>query len=454
MIALWKRLYVWSVIFEPLFFFVVLEEATAGVTGNVSRLLQAVVVAILAVRFGQWFLTSPNRFAVIPGWRHPLFKYQYAYVVLAILAGILGAVSGAYAVAPEALTFIRRSAFSRVINAPDIRPFVEYIATIYYVVYFAVLPRYILATREELAYAFSRFRMMFTLSYVVGVIDVILARGFGLYLLPRHLVDGLSVEGRFHGLAGEPRQAFVYLFLGLAILHLEAYFRGERLNRRWTYAIIGAALFVQSATGLLGIALFVGLAVLFYLPTIDAGRRRQAVVALALVVLVAGAAGMTSSRVRGYVAAASDLWTTLEEGRPLEYLMSKSNSDIYPLYDLTVKARHGHLLPILLGSGQGSASVTANRYFMQWAEVNNPHSQLVRLLFGSGLIGTWCFLMSFVYPIRTFTAELSQKRQQEFLLLMLLVLGCSLADRSAAPFIYLGMFAAVWRVMGPGARAA
>ncbi len=95
------------------------------------------------------------------------------------------------------------------INASNIRPFVEYIAVVYYIVYFAVIPRYILRTRAEVEYAFSRFRWMFTLSYVLGVVDVLLVRWFKIYFLPRHFSDGLSVEGRFHGLAGEPRQAFV-----------------------------------------------------------------------------------------------------------------------------------------------------------------------------------------------------------------------------------------------------
>jgi hypothetical protein len=450
----WKRLYVWSVIFEPLFYFVVFEETTSGVTGNVSRILQVAVVAILAARFVVWWFRSQEPYAVIPGWRHPLFNYWYAYFAIGIVAGTFGALSGAYAVPPGAQAIGHRSALSAFINAPGFRPFVEYIASAYYIVYFAVIPRYILTTRAELEYAFSSFRWMFTLSYVIGVIDVILARGFGLYWVPRHLVDGLNVEGRFHGLAGEPRQAFVYLFLGLAIFHLEAYFRGRPVNRQWTFAIIAAAFFVQSTTGLLGIAIFVALAAIFYLPTLDARRRKQALALMAAVTILAGTAALSSSRVRGYVSDASDLWTTLEQGKPLSYLMSKSNSDIYPLYDLIVKARNHHFLPILIGSGKGSASVTANRYYLQLSVVNNPHSELVRVLYETGLIGTWCFLMAFVYPVRTMTKRLSKERQSEFLLMMLVVLGCSLADRSAAPYIYLGMFAAVWRISDREARQA
>jgi len=442
----WKKLYVWSVILEPLFFFVVLDEATAGVTGNISRILQLVFVTILLFKFARWVFTSAEEYVTVPGWSHPLFKYWYAFIGLTIIAGTIGAFTGAYAVPPGSIEIVHRSAISGFINAPGVRPFIEYVASLYYIVYFAVIPRYLLSTRPELEYAFSRFRWMFTLSYILGVIDVILARGFNYYWIPRHFADGLNVEGRFHGLAGEPRQAFVYLFLGLAIFHLEAYFLGRPVNRRWTFAIVAAAFFVQSTTGLLGIALFVGLALIFYLPSQDRRRRLQAVAAIGLVIVLAVAAGVSSSRVRGYVADAADLWTRLEQGRELSYLMSKSNSDIYPLYDLIVKARHHHFLPILIGSGKGAASVTANRYYLRWAVVNNPHSELVRVLYGSGLIGFWFFLMAFLHPIRTYTAKLSQERKNEFLLMMLVVLGCSLADRSAAPYIYLGMFAAVWRI--------
>ena len=105
-------------------------------------------------------------------------------------------------------------------------------------------------------YFFSVFKTLFIISFVVGVIDLGFAAN-GIHLVPRHIADWRMVGMRFHGLAGEPRDAFVYLFFGLAILHLHAHFRGLKLSKWWYVAIIAAALFTQSTSGFLGSVYYV-----------------------------------------------------------------------------------------------------------------------------------------------------------------------------------------------------
>jgi hypothetical protein len=140
----------------------------------------------------------------------------------------------------------------------------------------------------------------------------------------------------------------------------------------------------------------------------------------------------------------SDLWYLLESSAELPYLMLMQSPNIYPLYDLTVKAREMDIMPILIGSGLGSASVINNQYLPYAGEMINPNSQIVRALFESGIVGTFFLIMSFVYPVRQLTKHIATKIRRSFMILTLLLIGCFMGHRTAAPFIYLGIFLAAF----------
>ena len=84
-----------------------------------------------------------------------------------------------------------------------------------------------------------------------------------------------------------------------------------------------------------------------------------------------------------YIESSQDLWSILESGGELPYLMKIQLDSIYPLYDLTVKFRNFDFLPVLIGSGLGSASVVNNVYSDFVFGTSNPNSQLVRNLYES-----------------------------------------------------------------------
>ena len=450
-VPLRTRLYVWSVIFEPLFFFVLFGEAAIGVTGSLSRLLQMLTCLVVVGRLGLTILPKCRQGPwTVPDPRRPLYRNFALMFLLAVAAGFIGFASGAYEVPSAYQGFVGRSSFSSLLNSATVRPVFEYVAVVYYFGYFAVLARYLLTTTADVDYALIRFKGMFVISLVVGAIDLAFSMPLfplqRVYLVPRHLSDWSPVGPQFHGLAGEPRQAFVYLFLGLAILHLSAFREGRRLSRWWLAIVVIAAALTQSMTGLVAIVMFLGLYALAAIPELSLVRLFRLAAGFALVAVVTYGVAINSKRTMDYFHAASDLWHVLETNQELSYLMSKSNSDIYPLYDLTVKARAGEWLPVVAGSGLGSASAVANRYYRVTSELNNPHSQLARSLYETGLLGTFLYVMVFLGPVRWMVKGLSRRIQREFMMLTLLVVACSLADRSAAPFVYLGWVAAVFRV--------
>lgn len=442
-----SRLYVWSVVFEPLLFFVMFDQAAFGVGANVSRILQLIVVIGLVLKF---LLSAKTSDIMVPNYASPLYAYYSRYVSLVIFAGVVGVLSGAYSMTRPYDLVQSGSAFAKFLNSAELRPVFEYVITLYYFVYFTILPQYIVKTDKSVEYFFSVFKTVFIISFVVGVIDLGFA-SLGSYLVPRQIADWRGVGARFHGLAGEPRDAFVYLFMGLAMLYLHAYFRGQRLNKWWGFAIVTAALFTQAASGLLGIVFFLGLLSLYgiySLGRLGIWRVVQLTTVFTLSITLLYVAASNSKRIMDYLESTSDLWSILEASKELPHQISLQYSNIYPLYDLTVKFRSLNILPILVGSGLGSASVINNFYNPAWSETNNPHMQFVRIIFESGIIGTYFFIMSFAYPVKYLTKHIPKNRQFAFILLMLLLLGCVLGHRSSASFIYLGVFIATFRVLG------
>ncbi len=300
-----------------------------------------------------------------------------------------------------------QSHFANLLNSPTLRPPFEYLIAIYYFIYFAVLPRYMLKTEGAVLYFFSVFKKMFIISLVVGVVDLSLAF-VGIYpvpLVPRHIADWVLVGFRFHGLAGEPRDAFVYLFLGLAVFCLEAHIKRQPLSKFWTVAVISAALFTQSGSGLVGIGVFLVLFNVYNLThTMNVRHFLLLLAILTLTPTLMYVAFCSSERLLQYLKSASNLWNLLESGNELPYLMYVQSPNIYPLYDLTVKARELNILPIIFGSGFGSASAISNYYDPRAiGELNNPNSQLVRSLFESGIIGTFFLIRSFLSPVKHLT---------------------------------------------------
>jgi hypothetical protein len=444
-ISLITHLYVWSIVLEPLLFFVLFERTISGVTSNLGRLIQIAVVILLAAKYFLGFLNSGKFTIRIPNFSHLRYFNYGVYFSLAVLAGVIGALAGAYNI-PQPYPYNEgESEFSRFLNSESVRPLIEYLITIYYFAYFVVLPQYLLRTEKSLRYFFSVFTAVFIISFAAGAIELILDSN--LYFIPRHFADGRYVGWRFHGLAGEPRDAFVYLFFGLAMLHLKAYFNNRSLSKWWVPTIIGAALLTQSASGLLGGIFFLGMYSIYSLRKFSMRRTLRLLALSAFIIVLLYIAIIQSERIMQYLASASNLWTILETGAEIPYLMAVQIENIYPLYDLIIKLRDLNVLPVLFGSGLGSASAINHMYDPTIGAMTNPYSQLVRVMYESGLVGTFFYIMSFAYPVVYYTKSLPAKKQHAFLLLTLLLLGCSFAHRSATSFIYLGIFISVFCVL-------
>lgn len=444
-------IYVWSVALEPLMFFIVADRAFTGVMFSISRLLQAFVLCGLCYRIVARLVTQgtiPRPWARGDGWS--LYSSFWLYFGLAVVAGAIGVVSGAYRVSDDYGLDSPDSGFARLLNSDSARPVFEYFVALYYFFYFVVLAPVFLRTRAGLRYMLDTFSALFLVSFVVGAVDLATGLVYGLEWLPRALADGRNVGTRFHGFAGEPRTAFVYLFLGWAIFHLRATFLGRRLHRWCAPIIIVAAVLTESTSGLIGLACFVLLFAGYSLFQLSSRRVVELAVVMTVVTVVLALAVATSRRTSVYVEASSSVWAALETGRPLPSPLHLQQDNIYPLYDLINKVRQFDLLPVLIGSGFGSASAATNRISAgAEKEMINPNAQIVRSLYENGLIGTFLFVMLFAHPVQQVTRHLAAPERNRFMVMLLLLVGCALGTRSSAPFIYVGLVIAAFRVMRP-----
>ncbi len=425
------KLYIWSVVFEPLLWFVVQSGNTfIGIGGNWSRILQILVISSILIRF----LVKQSIYNINPF--SSLYRGYTYFFLFAILSAIYGYFSGAY-MAEEYHAGEGFSSIANLLLSNQVRPIIEFFIAIYYFLYFVVLPRYLLFSSDGINYFFKVFFGMFYLTYLVGMIDLLLIKLYGIEGLSRHIGEAKYPGDRFHGLAGEPREAFVYLVLGLTMLMLKNIWKNKRkLSKIKVALIIIAALFTQSASGIFGIFFAVILLIIFYFPKISLMKVIGSTIAIALISSVIFLAAQNSYRIMLYVNAFGVLYETLEAGEKVDSVLFVVMNNIYPVWERWRQVMEFNFTPLIVGTGFGSASAI-NNYYLDVNEYMNPNSSIVRIIYGNGLIGLFLFIRAFLVPIKKLTID--NKHKNKLILCMLLLLGGFLGHRTVCPYIFLGI---------------
>jgi hypothetical protein len=433
------KLYMLSTILEPLLLFVIFERETSGIGGNISRFFQGIVVVYLIITFfkGKINLNKINFGSGV------LINY-WLYIILAVFSGLYGFAVGAYDLPITYDNNTDISFFSSIINNHYIRPLVEYFVNIYYFVYYVIIFQYFIYNLNIVKYYIKMFKRIFIISYVLGMLDIGSLYLFGVDVIPRHIADGVHVGLRFHGLAGEPRDAFVYLFLGLAILYLNSFINNELLSKYWIFAVILAALLTQSASGLIGILIFIFLYSIYVIISLKIFVKIQQ-----FMILIGVGVGCVylmienSERIIIYLDGLMNLWHFLSSNAILPYGMLEQKDNIYPIYDMYLKIYNLNLVPMFIGNGFGTASIINNIYSPGEYILLNPHSQLIRIIYEGGIMGLIFYILTFTYPVKFYSKYIPKVNKSQFIIVILLLLSCTLAHRSSANFIFLGLFISV-----------
>ncbi len=425
------KLYVWSVIMEPLIYFIMIGHIFA-ISTNLSRFLQLVVLITLFLKLfvsNKWTISSPMS---------PYYRWYFIYFVFAIFSGFFGILVGAYSVPSLS--------FEESLIVAVYRPIFEYVIAFYYFFYFVILARYMICSPQALNYFFSVFKWVFFFVLYVGLFDLILMLIFSDYQgIPRHIND-YYVGFRFHSFAGEPRDAFVFLILGIGMLWVKDIWNAEKkLNNRVIFLIIIAGLLTQSFSALVGLVISVFLLMIYHIPKMSLKKGTLYTISILLMItIVIILAFFFSQRIFVYFNLFTNLYSTLDSGilySELKPLARAVTNNFYPIWQRWLEITEFNILPFFIGTGFGSSSV-ANINFILDNNIYNPNANIIRSIFDNGVVGTLFLITAFLYPIKHLYFSESVKRQCTFL--MILIVGSYLAHRSSAPFMFLGIISIVF----------
>ena len=427
------KLFVWSIVLEPLLFFVMSSGLYTGINITLARVLQILFLIVFICKFAK----AKHGF-LLPNLTNKYYLFFTAYFCLLIISSFVGAVFyGSYIL--------------KNIQGYDhvFRFFLEFIILLYYFFYFVIIPKYVLTSKLKIFYLLKCIERAFYFCLILGFLDLFFAY-FGSGFIPRHLVDTpswVSVGVRFHGIAGEPRDAFPYLIFGLLIIQIKATLLDQKTPWILLPMVVLALLSTQSGSGVVGIALGAVIFALFNfnLTRFSAGKLKAIFAIILTLVLVAYSVSQTD-RLREYYFAFLDINDLLSSGAELPYLVVVQSNNIFPLWVTLQNLLNFNLLPVLFGSGMGSSAIVNSNLGDFGGAIANSHAQITRTIFESGFVGLWLYILFFYTPFKILLKHLPKVNRQFFYIVFFMLLGTSLGHRSTTIFVFTGIVISICQI--------
>jgi hypothetical protein len=432
-ISVLARLYVWSVLLHPLLFFYIAHEQSIGIGGNIAKFLELIVC--LCVAFCFIFIRS---YTIKINLNTSMY---WVYFFYSIIVGFFGFFFGYY--------YIDGSIFSEspsqgFFNSREIRPIVEYVITIFYFFYFVILGGHFLSNDKIIDYFFKIFFFLFYANLILGYIDIFFTYYLNIDLIPISLVRDSGTLYRFHGLSGEPRDAFVYLLFGIGMLYLYDAWKMQKKHRPILISLsILATMLTASVSGIIGMVIASFLFIIYVISTRNFKNILLVFMAISILAIVIYLNLLYFDRYEKYLKELPIFFTSLiSNSDTSNSIFYGQLPNIYPLFSRFLELSEMNILPTLFGTGIGSESVINVNMSDAPDAVLNPHSQVVRLFYSSGIIGSVIYVMAFYLPVYKISKIYKSK---VFIYLTLLILGASLGHRSVVIFIFLGAFLAIFK---------
>jgi hypothetical protein len=432
------KLFCISIAVEPLMFFVMTDPHQSGWTITLSRCFQILVCLYFCA-----YVIKKGLILPIANFRY--YYLYFIYLLIGLLSSALGALFyGSYILTSNEINEVSSWTIATIIRGTYSRPFFEIVIAFYYFIYFVIAPKYVLQNKFEIKYLLDLQISLFKIGLVLGILDVIQFLVSGMNFIPRHLIDSDFVElgTRYHGFAGEPRDAFPYLVFGLAVYYLRSsLFNLKSPPKLLICLTILALLLTQSTSGLIGvvIAIFIYITAEFKISIsfiIKLAFRLLLAIALIYIVI------RISDRIMDYITASEGLFDVLWDGDDLNPYMAAQSVNIYPLVHFFRSLFNLDLFPVFFGFGFGSVSFINNN-LGSMDGLANPHSNAVRLLCEVGILGMWFYVASQLLLIRNVRNILFNRNRKIFYLLAVLLLGLCLGHRSTTIFILCGISFAI-----------
>ena len=437
-----KKMFIWSVLMEPMLYFIFYYGTVFFISGNLSKMLQTFFILFLVFRYLVYFLSNQRYEVNLNILNSPVYFFLILYLLYSFISLLVGLSFGMYSLEltfDQVNDFPRGSFESGVIN----KIMGSYFIFLYYILFFILFTATFLNSDEVIGYFFRLFKIFFLITLVTGYLDYFLFATTGIDLIARHFFDGVGVGQRFHGFAGEPRQAAVYLVFALAVLQLESIYYKTKFSN-WYYCLIIPAFFLTvSVTAILMLAIFFGFATIYFLRDFFSLRTLVFLIIFCLSILAGYLSTIYISRFGDYLEAFDDLFFLLDSGSELPLLIRVQIGEIAPVFEMFTMLREGNVMPVIFGSGMGSIPVTLYGFLGNMDGWGNPNAQIIRILFETGLLGTLLYILAFLYPLRSLTKNFSITDKRIILLSMMLLLSANFALRSSTLMIYFGLLIAV-----------
>jgi hypothetical protein len=429
------KLWVVSVVIEPFLFFVIADRTQIGFGMNIGRIFQAIVINWLFFEFlirKSFIISSEGLYLITP------YSYGIIYIYFATFFSIIFGVHPTTTYVSDSKNLLDH------LNNFTVRPVIEGLIVIYQFFYFVILPLLLLKKKTDFDFFFKVLFFFLILHFGMGYLDFLLNMG-GIQLIPRHLHEEIHVGLRWHGIAGEPRDAAVYnmsLFFILAVYSIYTNGRITRINPLFYALLLLSLLLTFSASFVVGVFISAGLVLIFYFSVIKFKKIKYIMFAIGFLSIFI-AMNMKSDRVVEYYEAYSEflLQLYLNPNAEMSYLIKNSFNNVYPIIFLSNDfLLNLNVYPLLFGYGIGASGVVNQNIY---EEFYNPNNQLVRTIFEYGIIGTGLLIFGIKKLLKRGSYFLDLESKNHLLLVTLIMMGGVLAHRSNVWLIWLGIFCAV-----------
>lgn len=443
------KLFVWSIVLEPLLFFKMSDGLYTGINITLARIVQLI---FLITFICNKFIAKKSKF-YIPDFSGKYYLFFTVYFCLIVLSSFMG---GIFYDSYELKKVYGDGAFLQ--NAYTFRVFVEFIVLLYYFFYFVVFPKYILSSRLEILYLLKWIERTFYFCLFLGFVDLIFAYfrigcipGSG--FIPRHLVDTPSWVGvgvRFHGIAGEPRDAFPYLIFCFLIIQIKNKLLGHKSSWIILPMVILTLLSTQSGSGVVGIALGVAIFTIFTLFNFNLTKfhpsQLKAILAIIFTLGLTVYSISETERLHRYYIEFSSGYNILSSGGELPILVVMQSSNVFPLWLTLQRVINFELFPLLFGSGMGSSAIANSNFGNFGNAIPNAHAQISRTVFESGFVGLWLYILFFYTPFKILLKRVPEVNPHYFYVVFFMLLGACLGHRSTAIFVFTGIVISICHV--------
>ena len=304
-----------------------------------------------------------------------------AYIICVIASSICGFILGSYEWHGQLYFSEGYSGVGRYIYQPVIRSLLEILILFFQLIYYVILAPVFIRKREDVDFFFKLILFAGFIHFFLGLCAMM----FPDYIfIARHWIDGRGIGWRFHGIAGEPRDAFVFGFFFYMLLLLRGllYTKKVHMYRLWLLAIIISSVLTKSFSGVVGLSLSIMVYSYF--------KGVRAALPLCFVgVIMIPSIIIYDSRHHIYF---DEILKYINHGSIFDhipYYVYAQISNVLPLVVYFQDCITFQWFNVLFGHGIGTAPFLLSHIYSKYSL---PNAQIVRELFDVGLVGLLCWI--------------------------------------------------------------